>query len=72
MIPGSIYVLRGQPVTVLAAWNGARNPQLPELQARYPLVHTGRTAPRNVMLRLPGGTVQVRPFRGLRRIGAAR
>lgn len=71
MITGQSYVLRGQPVTVLAAWNGTRNPGLPRLQGALPLVRLKATAPRNVLVESPGGRREVRPFRGLRRIGAA-
>lgn len=71
MIAGSTYALRGQPVTVLAAWNGARDPELPRLQAALPLVRLRATAPRNVLIDGPDGLV-VRPFRGLRRVGGAR
>lgn len=68
MITGSPYVLRGQRVTVLAEWNGRRNPDLARLQALMPHVRiSARVAPRNVLIQLPDGTVQVRPFRGLRR-----
>lgn len=44
---GLTYLLRGEPVTVLAKWRGNH-------------------CPRNVLLRLPNGTLTVRPFRGLR------
>jgi hypothetical protein len=68
VITGRRYLLRGEQVTVLIAWNAARSPDQARLDALHPLVRTGRTAPRNVMIRLPDGTVTVRPFRGLRRI----
>ena len=63
MITGSVYLLRGRPVTVLAAWNGSRR-DLPE---PLPLVRLKATGPRNVLIRLPDGTLQVRGFRGLRK-----
>jgi hypothetical protein len=65
VITGSEYLLRGRLVRVLAAWNGRRDPQLPELQARFPLVSTRPNAPRNVMIRHADGSTDVRPFRGL-------
>lgn len=65
MIAGRRYLLRGQEVTVLIQWATPRSD--PAATAR-PLVCTSRTAPRNVPVRLPDGTVTVRPFRGLRRI----
>jgi hypothetical protein len=67
VITGSRYTLRGARVSVLIAWNGTRNPDQRRLDALVPLVHTARTAPRNVLIRFPDGTVTVRPFRGLRR-----
>ena len=65
MIAGRRYLLRGQEVTVLIQWATTRpRPAAPAL----PLVPTSRTAPRNVLVRLPDGTATVRPFRGLRRM----
>jgi hypothetical protein len=65
VITGRTYLLRGEPVTVLIQWRATRpDPGEPVL----PHVRTRATAPRNVMIRHPGGTVTVRPFRGLRRI----
>lgn len=66
MITGTEYLLRGRVVTVTRQWNGKSNPDLPRLRERLPLVRTGRTAPRTVMVQFPDGTRQVRPFRGLR------
>lgn len=69
MITGSDYLLRGEVVTVTAAWNGTRNPDLPRLQAVLPLVRLKATAPRNVRIEDPlTGEWTIRPFRGLRRI----
>jgi hypothetical protein len=65
VITGRTYLLRGQPVTVLAQWKQPRpDPGHPAL----PLVRTGRTSPRNVLIQYPDGARQVRPFRGLRRL----
>ena len=65
MIAGRRYLLHGRHVTVLIQWATPR----PDSSARaLPLVRTARTAPRNVLIQLPDGTVTVRPFRGLRRI----
>ncbi len=64
MITGHSYLLRGQSVTVLIQWATTRpGPNEPVL----PHVRTGRTAPRNVLIRHPDGTQTIRPFRGLRR-----
>ncbi len=67
MITGSDYLLRGEVVTVTAAWNGTRNPDLPRLQAVLPLVRLKPSAPRNVRIQFPDGSSTIRPFRGLRR-----
>jgi hypothetical protein len=67
VITGSAYLLRGLRVVVLTAWCGTRNPDLPRLQSAFPLVRTKPTAPRNVLIQRADGTVDVRPFRGLRR-----
>lgn len=69
MITGSSYLLRGETVTVTCQWDGSRNLDLLRLQAVLPLVRLKAHGPRNVVIELPDGTVQVRPFRGLRRIG---
>jgi len=68
VIVGNRYLLRGEYVTVLVQWVTARTD--PDTRP-LPLVSTARTAPRNVLIRLPDGTVTVRPFRGLRRPGPA-
>jgi hypothetical protein len=67
-ITGNTYLLRGEPVTVLASWRGA-HPQpieLPGMQAveAHPLRKFG---PRNVLIRRANGDLVVRPFRGLRK-----
>lgn len=67
MITGSTYLERGEPVTVLAAWNGTRNPDLPRLRALLPLVATRPCGPRNVLIRRADGNLEVRGFRGLRK-----
>ncbi len=65
MITGRRYLLRGQVVTVLIQWATPRpNPDATAL----PLVRLARTAPRNVLIRHPDGSLAVRPFRGLRRL----
>lgn len=64
MITGRAYLLRGQPVTVLAQW---RQPRPGPDQPLLPLVRTGPSTPRNVLIQYPDGTRVVRPFRGLRR-----
>lgn len=63
MITGSVYLLRGRPVTVLVAWNGARR----DLPAPLPLVRLKATGPRNVLIRWHDGREEVRGFRGLRK-----
>lgn len=71
MITGSEYLLRGRTVRVVTAWNGKRDPDLARLQALLPLVRTRPNGPRNVMIQLPDGSRQVRPFRGLRKPGGS-
>lgn len=63
----AVYLLRGEPVSVLARWNGKSNPDLARLQAALPLVRLKANVPRNALVQRPDGTVTVRPFRGLRR-----
>lgn len=67
MIAGRVYKLRGVPVRVTCAFNAARDPDLPRLQAVLPHVRLKAHGPRNVEVELPDGTRQVRPFRGLRK-----
>jgi hypothetical protein len=64
VITGRVYLLRGVQVTVLIQW---ATPRRDPDAAALPQVRTARTAPRNVMIRYPGGRCEVRPFRGLRR-----
>jgi hypothetical protein len=64
---GRTYLLRGQPVTVVARW---RHPVPGELPApprgvALDLAPTGGP-PRNVLLQRADGSLLVRPFRGLR------
>jgi hypothetical protein len=65
VISGRRYLLRGQVVTVLIQW---ATPRPDPGEAALPLVRLARTAPRNVLIRHPDGTLTVRPFRGLRRM----
>lgn len=67
VITGSTYLERGVPVTVAAAWNAKRNPELPRLRELLPLVVTRPSGPRNVLIERADGTVTVRGFRGLRK-----
>lgn len=71
MITGTDYSLRGQTVTVTCQWQGKRDPDLPRLQALMPLVRLKPYTPKNVLIELPDGSQQMRPFRGLRRIEGA-
>lgn len=66
MIAGSTYLLAGTPVVVEVQWRGRRKGD-EDVTARYPLLNLKPNAPRNVLLRLPGGGTVVRGFRGLRR-----
>jgi hypothetical protein len=66
VITGRCYLLRGQVVTVLIQWATPRPD--PATAAALALVRTAATAPRNVLIRHPDGRIEVRPFRGLRRI----
>ncbi|RKR92834.1 hypothetical protein BDK92_7316 [Micromonospora pisi] len=67
MIPGTTYLLRGEPVVAIVAWRQQRKT---ERMPRVPHLDLKPTTPRNVMVQLPDGTCVVRPFRGLRRAGA--
>ena len=60
---GRVYLLSGEPVTVLVQWRtGPRQPGPVPIQH-----HRGpRPAPRNVLIRLRDGRQLVRPARGLR------
>lgn len=64
MIPGTTYLLRGEPVTALVAW---RQQRASERLDNGPHLTTKATTPRNVLIRRPDGTTVVRPFRGLHR-----
>lgn len=57
---GRMYLLRGEPVEVLARWRNA-----PRHAVTYGVVSV---TPPNVLLKLPNGQLTVRPFRGLRRL----
>ena len=64
---GRTYLLRGQPVTVVVAFNASRR----DLPPAPPWLHwwqPPKGAPRNVAIRHPDGRVIVRGFRGLRRL----
>lgn len=62
---GRTYLLRGERVVVVVTWRqqpkAERMPEVPHLNLRP-------WTPKNVMVRLPDGSLVVRPFRGLRRI----
>jgi len=65
---GSVYVQRGQPVTVLARWRapGAA------VVAGWLIWHgPPHAAPRNVVIERTDGSLAVRPFRGLRKVIAS-
>lgn len=64
MIPGTTYLLRGEPVVAVVAWRQQRKS---ERLDTGPLLVLNPTTPRNVMVRLADGTTTVRPFRGLRK-----
>jgi hypothetical protein len=66
-ITGRTYLEAGQPVTVITQWRTGRQappPGSPVIWMRPP-----RRAPRNVLIRRPGGALVVRPLRGLRTPG---
>ncbi len=64
---GRRYLLRGQVVTVVTAFNG-HTTDLPETPPWLTWVIPPKGPPRNVGLRYPDGYIEVRPFRGLRKI----
>mgnify|MGYP001601854141 CR=1 FL=1 len=66
MIVGQTYLAGGIPVVVEVQWRGRRKTD-EDVAARFPLLDLKPNAPRNVLLRLPGGGTVVRGFRGLRR-----
>jgi hypothetical protein len=63
-VTGRTYLERGEPVLVLTRWV-----TVPPATAAAVLWHwpPRRNAPRNVLIERAGGTLVVRPFRGLRR-----
>jgi hypothetical protein len=63
---GRTYLLRGQRVTVLIAWSAKRHPEHTTAPPWLRL-NTRPTAPRNVLIRYPDGTITIRPMRRLRR-----
>jgi len=65
VITGRRYLLRGQTVMVLIQW---ATPRPAPGDTALPLVRLPRTAPRNVLICHPDGSLAVRPFRGLRRL----
>lgn len=68
-IAGTTYLDRGEPVLVEVAWRTVRRSDPPP---PLPLLNRAPAGgPRNVLVRRPDGTRQVRPFRGLRRVVAA-
>ena len=63
---GSVYLERGQPVTVLARWHVSR-PAADSPRFTFTWHRPPRGAPRNVLIQRADGSQTVRPFRGLRR-----
>ena len=61
------YLLRGEPVTVLV-WPNQRRKDRPE--KRFPRPRISDYAPTNVFVERADGSLEVRPFRGLRRAHA--
>jgi len=59
------YILAGEPVTVVVSPNQRRTNRPPK---RFPLPLIGDYAPTNVLIRRESGALEVRPFRGLRRV----
>lgn len=77
-VVGRTYYEKGQPVKVLAQWlgKGCRERAADQLEAadlvrRFAVqsawAHRNGTAPRNVLIERPDGSLVVRPFRGLRK-----
>lgn len=84
---GKTYLLRGEPVTILARWappaevGSATCPACGTIRemsrgargfwhycvARPDFAPARRQGPRNVLIQFADGTLQTRPFRGLRR-----
>jgi hypothetical protein len=70
---GRAYLLRGEPVVVLARWETALAVRLPDSVRLYrdddlaAESFDTRAAPRNVLVEFADGTRTVRPFRGLRK-----
>lgn len=77
---GRTYVLRGEPVRVLARWGGGgarsrfASMPLPRGVTHHSYVYGDprdrdprRSVPRNVLIEYANGRREVRPFRGLRR-----
>lgn len=64
-ITNTVYLERGQPVTVITRWAHVRpcaqDDSVIWLRPPKP------SAPRNVLIRRADGSLAVRPFRGLRR-----
>ena len=68
MIAGSVYLERGQRVTVVAAWRAPSKACPPAPCPSWLIWHRPPAgAPRNVLIEHADGTSLVRPFRGLRR-----
>ena len=65
-ITGSVYLERGQPVTVLIRWANTTRPGAADPGMIW--LRPPKRAPRNVLMRGADGSRTVRPFRGLRKI----
>jgi hypothetical protein len=64
-ITGQTYLERGRPVVVLIRWATTKpGPDEPEM----PLLRLAKGGPRNVMIQREDGSVDIRPFRGLRTV----
>ncbi len=65
---GRIYLERGRPVRVLAAWRPVSKARPMEAAPAWLIWHRRpASAPRNVAIQRAQGEVVVRPARGLRR-----